>query len=222
MKSEASASPAGDGAVVIREFIPREAYEEELGPARRRMALVMAALWGVPMTLYSMLTADNGLEAIVALVVGVPAALAFGFLWTWTMTLGARRMLRRVYRGDPRTVPAPPAGVYEYRFPCSYLPSLSLAVGGHLYLARGVWTFVPHRRNLKRHQTPVSIPITPATQVECVEVKVPAWARLFAPGPGYRLQVRTADAAAMFLTPDPRVLAPRLREYLQTVSATPQ
>ena len=31
-----------------------------------------------------------------------------------------------------------------------------------------------------------------------------------------------ADATVMFLTPDPRVLAPRLREYLQTASATPE
>lgn len=207
---------------MIREFVPLEGYEEGLGPAKRRMALVMAALWGVPITLYSMLAADDALEAIVALVVGVAGALAFGFLWTWTMTLGVRRLVRRVYAGDPRIVPAPPAGAYEYRFACSYLPSLLTAVGGHLYVGPAAWTFVPHRRNLKRHRAPVSIPITPGTRVEAVEVTQPAWARLFTPGPAYRLQVRSGAATTMFLTPDPRALAPRLREYLQAASAKPE
>jgi hypothetical protein len=222
VNSEVSALPAGDGAGVVKEFVPLEAYEEGLGPAKRRMALVMAALWGVPMTVYQVMDADGLPEIVIALVVGVAGALAFGFLWTWTMTFGVRRLLRRVYGGDPRIVPAPPAGAYEYRFPCSFLPSLQMAIGGHLYLGPAAWKCVPHTRNLKRHRTPVCIPITPGTQVEAVEVKLSTWMRIFTPGPAYRLQVRSADADAMFLTPDPRVLAPRLREYLQTASATPE
>lgn len=222
MKSVASAVPAGEGAEAIREFVPLEAYEEPLGPAKMRMALVMAALWGLPMTVYQVMDADGGLEIAIALVVGVSGALAFGFLWTWTMTLGVRRLVRRVYEGDLRIVPAPPAAAYEYRFPCSYLPSLLMAIGGHLYIGPAAWTFVPHRRNVKRHQAPVSIPITPGTRVESVEVKMPVWAKIFTPGPAYRLQVRTASDTAMFLTPEPQLLAPRLREYLQTASATPE
>lgn len=222
MNSEVSAFPAGDGPGVVKEFVPLQAYEEPLGPAKRRTALVMAALWGVPMTVHQVWDADGVVEIVVAVVVGVLGALAFGFLWTWTMTLGVRRLLRRVYGGDPRIVPAPPAGEYEYRFPCSYLPSLMMAIGGHLYLGPAAWTFVPHTRNLKRHRTLVSIPITPGTDVETVEVRMPFWARIFTPGQQYRLQVRTAAATTMFLTPDPRVLAPRLREYLHAASATPE
>ena len=214
MESEASAFPAGEGAGAIREFLPLEAYEEPLGAAKRRIVLVMAALVGVPTIVYHVINGDGGPE----MARGVAGALAFGFLWTWSMTFGARWLVRRAYEGDPRIFPAPPAGAYEYRFPCSYLPSLLMAIGGQLYLGPAAWTFVPHRGNLKRHRAPVSIAITPGTQVESVEVKLPFWARLFTPGPAYRLQVRTEDATAMFLTPDPQLLGTRLRAYLATAS----
>jgi hypothetical protein len=200
---------------MIREMLPLQAYQAT-GASRTRTALVMAVLWGVPMTIYTMLDAEDAVEAVLLLIVGVMGALVFGFMWTWTMAFWMGRLQRRIYQGDPRIVPAPPAGDYDYRLACSYMASQTFAVGGHLYLGPAAWTFVPHRKNLKRHQAPLTIAITPGTEVECVEVTLPAVGRLLAPGPAYRLQVRTPALTAAFFTPEPHIVTTRLREYLQT------
>ncbi|WP_420126874.1 hypothetical protein [Longimicrobium sp.] len=199
---------------MMQELLPPQAYQG-MGASRTRTALVMAVLWGVPMTLFTMLDAEDALEAVLLLLVGVMGALVFGFMWAWTMAFWMGRLQKRIYQGDPRIVPAPPAGDYDYRLACSYMASPALAVGGHLYLGPAAWTFVPHRKNLKRHRAPLTIAITPGTEVQCVEVRLPALARLLVPGPAYRLQVRTAALIATFVTPEPHTVTARLREYLQ-------
>src|SRR3712207_2172362 len=134
---------------MIRELLPLDAYEHAQQTSQLRTSLVMAALWGVPMTFVILLDNDDVIGLIFRLVIAAAAALAFGFLWTYMFTRGMRRLMRRIYQGDPRIVPPPPAGEYDYRFPCSYLVTPSMAVGGHLYVGPAALIFMPHRKNLR-------------------------------------------------------------------------
>jgi hypothetical protein len=203
---------------MIRELLPLKAYENAQQTSQVHTSLVMAALWGVPMTFVIVLLAnDDVIGLIFRLVIAAAAALAFGFLWTYMFTRAMRRLMRRIYQGDPRIVPPPPAGEYDYRFPCSYLVSPLLAVGGHLYVGPAALTFMPHRKNLVRHQVPLSIPATPEPVIEPVAVTLPRAQRLMAGVPtASRLQVRTPALTATFVAPEPDLVAERLREYLRT------
>jgi len=204
---------------MIRELLPLSAYEPAEQTSQLRMALVMSAMWGVPMTVFILAAADDVLGVVFSLGLGAAAALAFGFSWTYMFTRDMRKLVRRIYEGDPRIVPPPPAGEYAYRVSCSYLLSPRMAVGGHLYVGPGELTFAPHRKNLKRHQAPLSIPTTPQPVIEPVEVPQSRTMQLLGAPPAVsRLQVRASGTTATFAAPQPEQVAERLREYLRTAA----
>jgi hypothetical protein len=202
---------------VIRELLPLAAYVPAQQTSNVRMALMVAVLWGVPVTVIVLLPARDIAGIATGLAIGAAGALAFGFLWTYLFTRAMRKIMRRIYEGDPRVVPPAPAGEYGYRLMCNYMISPRLAVGGHLYVGPRELTFVPHHKNLRRHRAPLSIPTTPEPVIESVAVAPGRTTRLLGAGPSaYQLQVRTSGIAARFVAPEPEHVAERLREYVRT------
>jgi hypothetical protein len=172
-----------------------------------RTALVMAVLWGAPMTLLMLLGMQGGFGAAGTVVVGTLAGLGFGFGWTAWMRVTIRRFLERLHAGDPSVVPAPPAGATE-RVLCNFMLSERFAVGGHLYLSDVDWTFVPHLKNLQRHQQVHSVSSRDITSITVRRLHKGALARLMYPDDVDVIEARTASAIAWsVIAPQPQELA---------------
>jgi hypothetical protein len=196
---------------MIRELLPIEAYLPPSRPFPWRTALVMAFLWGVPMT--TVLLVSEGSEELglpVVLVTGTMGGLLFGILWTGSFWRSILHLTRRVYNADPRMVPQPPPGDYDFRLACSYLASRHISIGGHLYIGEEDWVFVPHRKNLKRHRTPRTIRRNTITQVDAGSLPPTVFARLFSSEPDQRLLVRTDGEESRFRVPHAEKVASEL------------
>jgi hypothetical protein len=171
----------------------------------------MAVLWGLPMILIMAFTAGPDIGLTPVILIGAIGAAFFGIAWTAWFRSGMRRLIRRIYEGDPKIVPPPPSGNYASRIMCSMLRTPRMSVGGHLYVAKGQWVFVPHRKNLKRHQAPIHINADSTIGLAVIQAKPNALARLFSAGPTqsvrisetrevYLLQVPRAEDAVNFLS----------------------
>lgn len=205
--------------MTIPELLPIEAYEREFPASPLRVALFFGAFFGVWDAVISLLGGERDPGIVVMeLAKGLLAGFVTGFLWFFAFQYLMRRLVRRIYHGDPRIVPVAPTGSYDYRLPCNLMLGRSMSVGGHLYIGRETWTFVPHRRNLKRHQAPLTIPTAPPPAVEAVEVPLHGLARLILKDPIRRVQVRTSSTTHRLVTPEPDAVAARLREYLHAAS----
>lgn len=177
-----------------------------------RTALVMAMLWGAPMTVLMLLGMKGGFGAAGTIVVGTLAGLGFGFGWTAWMRVTIRRFLRRLHAGDPKVVPPAPAGATE-RVLCNFMLSERFAVGGHLYLSDLDWTFVPHRKNLTRHQHVHSISSRDIASITVRRLHKGALARLMYPDDVDVIEVRSSSAIAW------SVIAPHPQELTGLLSA---
>ena len=197
---------------MIRDLLPLSAYEQTDRAAWWRTVLMMGVLWGTPMTIFAAWREPTATPLAVTVVVGAFFGLMFGILWTSWFGRSMRKMVRRIYAADPKLVPPAPEGEYEYRLACTYLGRI--AVGGHLYVGPREWTFVPHRKNLKMHQAPITIALAPSMSVEVVEVQLRGLPALLMKGPAYRVRVVTPRDDAAFVTPEPHTVAEALREYV--------
>ncbi len=125
----------------------------------------MAVLWGVPMTVMMLLWSRDAFGTVGTLIIGAGAAALFGILWTLWMGRDLTALVRRLYEADPSVVPAPPP-MSSSRLLCNLMLGGTFAVGGHLYLGVAEWQFVPHLKNLKRHQAAQSVAAADITAVE--------------------------------------------------------
>ena len=128
----------------MRDLLPLSAYEAASTVRFGRSTLVLAVLWGVPMTTFMLRTHQGSLGEV--LVIGAIGALIFGALITMLARFARRQLTQQVYHCMWPIVPAAPAGQYEARLMCSLIRG-RLPVGGHLYLGHEAWAFVPHARN---------------------------------------------------------------------------
>ncbi|HTD59595.1 MAG TPA: hypothetical protein VK679_03030 [Gemmatimonadaceae bacterium] len=128
----------------MRDLLPLSAYEKASTVSFGRSTVVLALLWGIPMTTF-MLRTHQGSPGVI-LVSGAIGALFFGSLLTMLMGFARRQLTQQVYYCVWPIVPAPPPGQYEARLMCSLIRG-RLPVGGHLYIGPETWAFVPHARN---------------------------------------------------------------------------
>ncbi|HEU0078786.1 MAG TPA: hypothetical protein VFQ76_14125 [Longimicrobiaceae bacterium] len=205
--------------MTIPELLPLEAYESYPVGSPLQAALIFGVFFAVWDAVVSLLGGEHAPGIILTeMAGGLLAGLITGFIWFFAFRALMRRLLRRIYHGDPRIVPPAPAGSYDYRLAGNLMLSRSMSAGGHLYIGRETWTFVPHRRNLKRHQTPLSIPAAPPPAVEAVDVPLRGVTRILLKGLVRQVHVRTSSTTHRFVTPDPEAVAARLRDYLHAAS----
>jgi hypothetical protein len=205
----------------MNELLPFEVYERPfVGPAWRPV-LMMAALWGVPMTALFVFMTYRTVGVAVPLVAGALGGLAFGFLLTHSSRRRMRRLMRRLYDADPALVPAPPPGPFRCRVACSLMLSGRFAVGGHLYAGPGDWAFVPHKRNLPRHRAPTVLPVstdltlTPRASVPSGVVRFLTSAMI------QTLELSSGGQTVRLLVPEPQLVAAKLLECAGKSPGTP-
>lgn len=187
------------------ELLPVEAYRESPPGIVIRTALVMSALWGVPMTALMVASDPSHLKMTEVLGIGLAASLAFGTIWTAWVRLSLRRFTQRLYAGDPTLVPPPPDESADRRLLCSWLKTPRFSVGGHLYLGSNRWTFVPHRRNRTADESPILILLTPPPRIRVTEWRSGGLARLM--GAGVIRSVRIEGDGGTWLLLVPRAEA---------------
>ena len=136
----------------MRDLQPLSAYEASSGPNLVRSTLVLAVLWGIPMTMF-MLRTQQGSTGFVLAVAAV-GGLLFGGLVTMLARFATRQLTQAVYHCVWPIVPAAPPGEYDTRLMCR-LARGRITIGGHLYVGAAGWVFVPHTRNGPFYRKPV-------------------------------------------------------------------
>ncbi|HZS60522.1 MAG TPA: hypothetical protein VFA43_14710 [Gemmatimonadaceae bacterium] len=125
---------------------------ESVRPDYRRIGIFCALGWFVGMTIMQLVTTHDSLILILSL--NAVGAVFFGAVFALVMRRWMRRVMRELYDGtSPWMSPVPP-GEYEARVMCSVMRG-RIAVGGHLYVGRELWTFMPHTKNLRGHRDPM-------------------------------------------------------------------
>jgi hypothetical protein len=165
------------------------------------------------MTLLLVFT-DGGLPLPSALAVGCVAALLFGGLWTVTFGRSMRRLIGRLYAGDPKLVPPPPSAAYTVRILASLMTAPMFAVGGHLYAGPAELAFVPHTRNRPRDRAPRVLRWEQVQRVEALTRPAPALARIFSSEPLSYLRVAVEDGEWLLKVPEANTIAAELRRFL--------
>jgi len=198
----------------MQDLLPLEAYERTPTIAFWRTALLTAAMWALAITLLVVVTewSVHGLGRLLGFI-AVPA-LAFGVLLTFWIRRTIRKRSRRLYRTEPAVVPPAPSGHFDYRLMCSVMTSPRFSVGGHLYIGRESWVFVPHRWNLPAHRS--QIVIQPATGLVLERPAVGPWwlARFLAKRPLPTLRVRSAGTDLTIQAPELEHVSGTLQRYL--------
>lgn len=200
---------------------PREAYDhDELG-VTRRMPLVTGTMYGIGMGAFAMLGARGSLaeRLATAVIIGAVSGLLFGFLFTWMATRAAKRLLDRIYAGDPRLTPPPPPG-YPYRLPCGWMRTPRVAVGGVLYLGPRGMRFQPHVRNRKSDRETLVMEPLERIEIARIDVPLPGWMRIFGARTAPRVEVRWPGGRAELDVPATAATLPRLRETIDALRAT--
>jgi hypothetical protein len=195
----------------MEELQPLAAYESASVLSFWRTTLVLAVLWGVPMTLFMLRTHQGSVGFVVS--IGVIGAILFGSTLTVLARFARRQLTRQVYHCVWPIVPAAPSGEYQARLMCSLIRG-QLAVGGHLYVGRDAWTFVPHVRNGPLYRKPVRGE-HPARL--SLAAQPPRWgwlARLFGAAPGDQLVLADGQSQSTFVVPNAADVASSLERYI--------
>ena len=133
--------------MAVPELLPLSAYEAVRNATIPRAAALAALFFFVAMTVTT--THDS---LAVDLVINALGALLFWFLFAAGMRAMLARMTRQLYDGTSPWMPPPPPGEYQVRVASSLMRG-RIAVGGHLYVGREKWVFVPHTKNLPQHRS---------------------------------------------------------------------
>jgi uncharacterized membrane protein YeaQ/YmgE (transglycosylase-associated protein family) len=195
----------------MEDLQPLAAYESASALSFWRTTVVLAVLWGVPMTMFMLRTHQGSLGFVVS--IGVIGALIFGSLLTMLARFARRQLTRQVYYCVWPIVPAAPSGDYHARLMCSMMRG-RLAVGGHLYVGQDAWAFVPHVRNGPLYRKAVR---WERPHRLSLSTQRPRWgwlARLFGAAPSDQLVVADGQSHACFVVPNAADVALKLRGYI--------
>lgn len=192
---------------MIRDIVPLSAYETPTGGWRT--VLVMAALWGTPMTLLLILV-DDRMPLATALMIGVLTALLFGGLFTVWSRKSMARLTERLHSGDAALVPKPPSGDYGARVLASLMTSPRFAIGGHLYAGRQCIAFMPHTRNRKADRALRRLPWAEVRRVEPVVRRAPVLARILWPQPLSYVRITAESEGWLLRVPEAEHVAQEL------------
>ena len=198
---------------------PRASYDrDELG-ITARMPLVMGVLYGGGMGIW-VFFGDLGRYSLSrALINGILAALIGGFIFGTffpkTMRWLARRANDRIYAGDPRLVPAPPAGRYAYRLPCGWLRTPLRAVSGVLYIGADGLRFDPLLKNPRRLRDGWTMASLDGVSIERRDVPLPKWFRLWGARTAPRIDIVRGPERIQLTIPETDATLARLRDRIQ-------
>ena len=109
--------------------------------------LALASIWASP---------EKPVPWLLLVLASAIAGILFGVRFPRLLKHKLLRTTESVYFGRPPYVTTPPDSRFNYRLPAN-LRVGRIAVGGVLYVAPGLATFVPHRINLPQHRAPVVV-----------------------------------------------------------------
>jgi hypothetical protein len=191
----------------MQDLQPLSAYEQSSGPNLVRSTLVLAVLWGIPMTMF-MLRTNQGSVGFVVMVAAI-GGLLFGGLVTMLARFATRQLTQLVYHCVWPIVPAAPSGEYEARLMCR-LKRGRMAVGGHLYVGAEGWVFVPHTRNGPFYRKPVRWEQPAAFSLSTQRARWGALTWLFGLPRGDQLVLANGANRAVFVVPNAAEVAAAL------------
>jgi hypothetical protein len=126
------------------ELLPLSAYENVRAVSYPRLAFLSGALFFVLMTI----------TQVDMLVWNAISGILFGLFFAKAMLWQLKRITRQLYDGSSPWIPPAPPGEYIARMASSQMRG-HIAVGGHLYVGREAWVFMPHTKNLRAHREPM-------------------------------------------------------------------
>jgi hypothetical protein len=96
---------------------------------------------------------------------------------------------------------------------CNFMLSEKFAVGGHLYLGKSEWIYVPHRKNPKRHQETQSLAPRLIETIALRKLRKGAVAKLAFPSEVDVIEIRAAGSVVWsIIAPDAELVVRALRE----------
>jgi hypothetical protein len=201
----------------VTNLVPFDEYVESDRAHWAGVRLRIGLMFGMGMALFSYFMNNAGI--FLAVMLGIFSGTLFGLLWTASMRVSMKRLLRKIYDGDPKIVGLDPVSAnYPLRMPCSLLQSPMMAVGGVLHFSEADWRFVPHQRNLPRHRDPVSLAPVNQIQLSVVPGQLSPVSRLFFAKAPPLLELRWNGHSAKLVVPNPESTMHRLRR-VQTGAA---
>lgn len=148
----------------MENLVPRESYNRDEAGIWRRTAVIGGLSAGIltGMWVFLFLGFRMDLELIrriwLSLGMVLYSGLSFGILFPIFFKRRITSLRNAIYNGDPNIVNLPPTTRdYSYRLPCGWMKTDNFVVGGILYIGKSGLMFVPHKKNLKRHQIPFEI-----------------------------------------------------------------
>lgn len=202
----------------MTQIAPLEAYREGiLAISTARLGLRTGSLFALlffPGMAAVSLWASPGRPIPWLLLAGVSllAGALFGLLFPPGLKRSLLRTTEAVYRGEPPYSTIPPDARFEHSLPCSLMAG-KLAVGGVLYLAPGLATFVPHGRNLPRHRTSVVIADGSGCAFRVLPSPMPRWVAAGGPLPGL-LEAESPLGSWRLSVPRPGQMLPEIQRIV--------
>lgn len=204
---------------------PRELYDrDELG-MWRRLPIYGAVIFAAGTFFISLIPASSRGEPIasvllVALITSIVGGIAWALLFTWLFRRFGKTLNDQWYFADPRMVASEPAG-YEYRLPCTWVPSNASARAGVLYLGSEGLRFDPSVRLAREVRGPLIIAPLNRVDVDVVDVTLPFRARIWGHRTIPRIRIRWNGHRAEFGLPGAREIGGRLRDKVIALQERP-
>lgn len=200
----------------MRDLVDREAFhrahDREWEQTRRRSVVAFGAFFTCGMWLAALVAEwilggftlhDAAVSGSICLVGGILVA---GAVDEWSVPAvlkKQRRLIDRIYDGDPEIVAPPPdAGAYPLRLPCAVVLSARVLLGGVLYLGPAGLLFVPHAGHAPALRTPLPMEPVGSIVLERVRLYRPLLQRLLGRH-AEALLVSWEGGKALFTVPEP-------------------
>jgi hypothetical protein len=193
----------------VPELLPFSVYETSRNATIPRVALAGALFWFIAMTIEQVATTRDSLG--VTLIVNAFGALLFWLLLAIGIRWLLNRIVRQLYDGTSPWMPPMPPGQYDARLSCSVMRGIT-AVGGHLYVGRQEWVFVPHTKNLPRHRNPLHWEHPERLSLSTEPVRS-AWLQLLLGKLPDRLVISHAGLRDQLLVPDAQRVCEELDRF---------
>lgn len=202
----------------MRTIAERDAYHREIDDewkqTRTPLSVAFGVFWAAGMYLSGLLvlwvagelTARDVWMLAVFLVPGGIVTTAAVRRWGWDRySLQQRRLMDRLYDGDPEiAAPPPPAHEYPFRHVCAWVLSPRAFLGGVLYLGPSGFLFVPNVGHAPELREPVRMGPIGTIVVSRVSVHVPRSPRwLLGSRPTDLLLIQWEGGGALLTSPEP-------------------
>jgi len=136
---------------------------------------------------------------------------AFGIVFPILLRKRLGKFTDKIFNADTKYILSEPEG-FQYRMPCSYMKTDKFAIGSVLYLGKSGFSYVPHKKNLKRHQNSFDISPLESCQFSLAEPSYGKLTLILTPKPPLHLEIKTGNNAWKFLVPTPQTTLRKIQE----------